>query len=89
MHAAGDGWARERCVIEVDGEAVGLLLRGAGGFVFYAVKPEIAALEGRSFRGPRAVETAVRRLLDGRSDRAAGRPAAGPAPRRNGPPGAG
>ncbi|GEO43435.1 hypothetical protein SAE02_75830 [Skermanella aerolata] len=56
----------DRCILEIDGAAAGLLLRDSRGvFRFFASNPETAVLEGRTFHSPGRAEAEVRRVLRG------------------------
>lgn len=54
---------RERCIIEVAGEAVGLVTSGGRGVVFHAAVPEAWPLDGCSFADHQDAAQAVRALL--------------------------
>ncbi|QQP93989.1 hypothetical protein IGS68_35005 (plasmid) [Skermanella sp. TT6] len=54
----------DRCILEVDGSAAGiLLLDGNDAYRFFATEPATAVLEGRTFRTPQRAEAAIRRVL--------------------------
>ena len=53
----------QRFVIEVDGEAAGLVVRTSSGFRFYASRAPYTAVDGSHFRSVAQAENACRRLL--------------------------
>ena len=54
----------DRCILEVDGSAVGVLLREENdSYQFFAAEPEIAVLDRRTFQSPQRAEMEVRRVL--------------------------
>ncbi len=58
-------------IIEIRGEAVGIVARTATGFAFYAATGPFYALENRQFRSARHAEKAALALLTARSAKAA------------------
>jgi hypothetical protein len=52
----------ERFLIEVDRRVVGVAVRAAGGFRFYASDPDFAALDGKTFARARSVNHRVAQL---------------------------
>jgi hypothetical protein len=55
----------ETYIIEVGGQAAGIVVRNPGGFCFFAANPQFLALEGQLFRNAREAERAARRLAGG------------------------
>lgn len=54
----------DRCILEVDGRAAGILLReNDGAYRFFAAEPGTAVLDRRTFRSPRRAEAEVKRVL--------------------------
>ena len=54
----------DRCIVEVDGSAAGILLREEdGAYQFFAANPGAALLDRKRFRSRLSAETEVRRLL--------------------------
>jgi len=66
---AADLHERDCCIIEIAGEAVGLVTSGDRGVIFHAAVPETWPLDRRSFASRQDAANAVRQLL-----RAHGRP---------------
>lgn len=58
-----DLYDRDRCIIEIAGEAVGLLVGGARGVVFHAAAPRTWPLDRRNFASRQDAANAVRQLL--------------------------
>lgn len=55
---------QDRCILEVDGSAAGILLRENGGaYRFFAAESRTAGLDRRTFRSPQRAEEEVRRIL--------------------------
>ena len=52
-------------IIEISSEAAGIVVRGPGGYRFYAASHRFSRLEGRLFRNAREAERAARRLASG------------------------
>jgi hypothetical protein len=52
----------DRFVIEADRSVVGVAVRGAGGFRFFASNPDFSRLEGKTFRRARALIRRVEEL---------------------------
>ena len=52
-------------IIEVSSEAAGIVVRGPGGYRFFAASHRFSRLEGRVFRNAREAERAARRLASG------------------------
>jgi len=52
-------------IIEVSSEAAGIVVRGPGGYRFYAASHRFSRLEGQVFRNAREAERAARRLASG------------------------
>ena len=53
-------------IIEVSSEAAGIVVRGPGGYRFYAASHRFSRLEGQIFRNAREAERAARLLASGR-----------------------
>jgi hypothetical protein len=53
-------------IIEVSSEAAGIVVRGPGGYRFFAASHRFSRLEGQIFRNAREAERAARRLASGR-----------------------
>ena len=56
-------YGRDRCIIEIAGEAVGLVTSGARGVMFHSAVPETWPLDRYSFVSRQDAVTAVRALL--------------------------
>jgi hypothetical protein len=54
----------DRYVIEVGSQQAGIVVRGPGGYLFFAASQLFHQLEGRLFRTPREAERAAARLLE-------------------------
>ena len=52
-------------IIEVSSEAAGIVVRGPGGYRFFAASHRFSRLEGQVFRNAREAERAARRLATG------------------------
>jgi len=52
-------------IIEVSSEAAGIVVRGPGGYRFFAASRRFSRLEGQVFRNAREAERAARRLATG------------------------
>lgn len=52
----------QRFVIEIDGDAAGLVVRTGNGFRFYASRATYASVDGSHFRSVAQAENACRRL---------------------------
>jgi hypothetical protein len=52
-------------IIEVSSEAAGIVVRGPGGYRFFAASHRFSRLEGQIFRNAREAERAARRLAGG------------------------
>ena len=52
-------------VIEVSSQTAGIVVRGAGGYQFFAASHRFNRLEGQIFRTAREAERAARRLATG------------------------
>ena len=52
-------------IIEISSEAAGIVVRGPGGYRFFAASHRFSRLEGRLFRNAREAERAARRLASG------------------------
>ncbi|TWB98248.1 hypothetical protein FBZ93_106207 [Bradyrhizobium macuxiense] len=55
----------DSCVIEVNSETAGIVVRDARGYAFFAASHLFQALEGQIFRNAREAERAARRLVTG------------------------
>ena len=53
-------------IIEVSSEAAGIVVRGPGGYRFFAASHRFSRLEGQIFRNAREAERAARSLASGR-----------------------
>lgn len=49
-------------IIEVDNEAVGIVVRSGHDYLFYASNPRYAALEGKAFPSPSKATLAAREI---------------------------
>lgn len=58
-------------IIEVDNEAVGIVVRSGPNYIFYASNPRYAALEGEAFPSPSQATLAARDIGKKRYVRAA------------------
>ena len=56
--------ATDRCIIEISGEAVGMVIEDEGGFVFHAAAPDLWPLNRQVFRSVEAATRASRELLE-------------------------
>jgi hypothetical protein len=54
----------DRYIIEVGSQQAGIVVRGPGGYRFFAASAQFSQLEGRLFRNAREAELAARRLLE-------------------------
>ena len=64
MDMAEDHDGSDRCVLEVDGNAAGILLREEdGAYQFFAANPGAALLDRKRFRSRLSAETEVKRVL--------------------------
>jgi hypothetical protein len=64
MDMAEDHDGSDRCVLEVDGSAAGILLREEdGAYQFFAANPGAALLDRKRFRSRLSAETEVKRVL--------------------------
>ena len=52
-------------IIEVKAQAAGIVVRGPGGYRFFAASHRFNALEGRLFKNAREAERAATRLANG------------------------
>ena len=52
-------------IIEVSSEAAGIVVRGPGGYRFFAASHRFSRLEGQIFRNAREAERAATRLAGG------------------------
>lgn len=52
-------------IIEVNSEAAGIVVRGQGGYCFFASSHQFSRLEGQLFRNAREAERAARKLVNG------------------------
>jgi hypothetical protein len=52
-------------IIEISSEAAGIVVRGPGGYRFFAASRRFSRLEGQVFRNAREAERAARRLVTG------------------------
>ena len=52
-------------IIEVSSEAAGIVVRGPGGYRFFAASHRFSRLEGQIFRNAREAERAARLLASG------------------------
>ena len=52
----------DRFAVEADRKVVGVAVRAPGGFRFFSSEPAYFALEGRTFRGARALAQSVTRF---------------------------
>ena len=52
-------------IIEIGSEAAGIVVRGPGGYRFFAASRRFSRLEGQIFRNVREAERAARRLAGG------------------------
>lgn len=52
-------------IIEVGSQPAGIVVRGTGGYRFFAASPRFYQLEGRLFRNPREAERAAHRRASG------------------------
>jgi hypothetical protein len=52
-------------IIEISSEAAGIVVRGPGGYRFFAASRRFSRLEGQVFRNAREAERAARRLATG------------------------
>lgn len=55
--------SEDRWIIEISGQAVGMVIRDEMAFVFHAAAPEIWALDRQGFNSLSAAEQAVRDLF--------------------------
>lgn len=55
-------------IIEVSSEAAGIVVRGKGGFRFFAANQRFNPLEGRLFRSAREAERAAKQLLTDKAE---------------------
>ncbi|MGH6712196.1 MAG: hypothetical protein ACREEK_24905 [Bradyrhizobium sp.] len=55
----------ESYIIEVGSQAAGIVVRGPGGYRFFAASHRFSRLEGQIFRNAREAERAARRLANG------------------------
>lgn len=53
---------QQRLAVEYDRRTVGIAVREAGGFFFYASDPRFEAMEGRPFPRTRAIRRELRKL---------------------------
>ena len=51
-------------IIEVSSQTAGIVVRGPGGYRFFAASDRFSRLEGQLFRNAREAERAARRLAD-------------------------
>jgi hypothetical protein len=54
----------DRYIIEVGSQQAGIVVRGPGGYRFFAALPRFYRLEGRVFRSVRDAERAAQRLAE-------------------------
>ena len=54
----------QRYVIELEGEAAGIVVGERAGYRFYAVQSHYASLEAQMFRSPGQAENACRELVE-------------------------
>lgn len=66
----------DRFVIEADRRVVGVAVRVAGGFRFFASDPDFAALEGKTFARARSINHRVAQLARRRGRRSSAAPLA-------------
>jgi hypothetical protein len=52
-------------IIEISSEAAGIVVRGPGGYRFFAASHRFSRLEGQLFRNAREAERAARHLANG------------------------
>ncbi|OPY96725.1 hypothetical protein A5906_01400 [Bradyrhizobium sacchari] len=52
-------------IIEVNSETAGIVVRGQGGYRFFAASHQFNRLEGQLFRNAREAERAARKLVNG------------------------
>jgi hypothetical protein len=52
-------------IIEVNSETAGIVVRGHGGYCFFASSHQFNRLEGQLFRNAREAERAARKLVNG------------------------
>ena len=52
-------------IIEISSEAAGIVVRGPGGYRFFAASRRFSRLDGLVFRNAREAERAARRLASG------------------------
>ncbi|QAU48631.1 hypothetical protein [Bradyrhizobium guangzhouense] len=52
-------------IIEVNSETAGIVVRGQGGYCFFASSHQFNRLEGHLFRNAREAERAARKLVNG------------------------
>ena len=52
-------------IIEVSSKAAGIVVRGPGGYRFFAASHRFSRLEGQLFRNAREAERAARRIAKG------------------------
>ena len=52
-------------IIEVSSEPAGIVVRGPGGYCFFAASRRFSRLEGQLFRNVREAERAAKRLASG------------------------
>ncbi len=52
-------------IIEVSSQPAGIVVRGPGGYRFFAASHRFSRLEGQVFRSARAAELAARHLVGG------------------------
>ncbi|WP_119680621.1 hypothetical protein [Indioceanicola profundi] len=55
----------ERCILEIEGEEAGVLVRDGSAYRFFAAGLEAAKLDGRTFPNLRKAESAVRQTMMG------------------------
>lgn len=59
----------QRFAVEFERRTVGIAVRAAGGFIFYASDDQFEELDGRVFRRARAIERELRRISRKKSRR--------------------
>ena len=52
-------------IIEVNSQTAGIVVRGQGGYFFFASSHQFSRLEGQLFRNAREAERAARKLMNG------------------------
>lgn len=60
---------KQRFAVEFDRRTVGVAVRVAGGFAFYASDPRFDEMDGQTFRKARAIERQLKRVAKRRPRR--------------------